>query len=147
MLGEPSFFTACMMICTVAPGCTPVMRPIGSARILRKGTLHRRNETKMSDSGHMEGPAEAERGKTQTTFLTHMCCRVLQPARTKKIPPPTPGGHEGRLFPPEQRSFTVPERGIANGKWLHGHSWFESPPDIPIYAVSRQLGAGARERE
>ena len=34
------------------------MRPIGSGRILRKGTLHRRNETKMSDRERMEGQSK-----------------------------------------------------------------------------------------
>jgi hypothetical protein len=29
----------------------------------------------------------------------------LQSGDGKKIPPPTPEGHEGRLFPPEQRSL------------------------------------------
>jgi len=60
------------------------MRPIGSGRILRKGTLHQRNGTKMSDGGRMEGPVEADRGNTPTVFFTHKCCRVLQPAEDEK---------------------------------------------------------------
>jgi hypothetical protein len=66
---------------------------------------------------------------------------VRSPA-TKKIPPPTPEGHEGRLFPPEQHSFTVLERGTANGKW------FKLTFGVESFAGRSNLGrlAGNSER-
>jgi hypothetical protein len=99
MLGEPSFFTACMMICTVAPGCTPVMRPIGSARILRKGTLHGRNGTKMSDGARMEGPVEAERGNTRRHFSRTSAAEFCNRRGRKKYRPPHPEGMKGGCSP------------------------------------------------
>ena len=66
----------------------------------------------------------------------------LQIRDGKKIPPPTPEGHEGRLFPPEQLSFKVPEQGTANGKCLQCDSSFTRRPDMATEALWRHLGAG-----
>jgi hypothetical protein len=47
-----------------------------------------------------------EASHPQSRISAPLKCRCRQ-SKYKKLPPPTPEGHEGRLFPPEQNQYAT----------------------------------------
>ena len=63
-------------------------------------TEHKRNV--VIECAKFEERVEACRIAQEQTFPDLMGCSQIQASVDQKLPPPTPDGREGRLFPPEQ---------------------------------------------
>src|ERR1700730_18690370 len=65
---------------------------------------------------------------------------VFSSSHPKKVPPPTPDGREGRLFPPEQSSKSaqlLPELTRCRNKNFYKYAVFLSSPAIPKSTAMR----------
>jgi hypothetical protein len=82
-----------------------------------------RDDDRDDERDQREGERQREFFRTGPRCFVHRNC-------PKKVPPPTPEGREGRLFPPEQSSKTAD---VVSEVFRRGNKFLTNPCDGPEY--------------